>query len=171
MDFAIRTLLGSAIGSSRLYSLFFTMVVSIASFSLLLFSLFYYTSFVVSLHFVEFPAIPIYSSLPASTLVSSYPTSSTPSTSTTPSFVYYNSIISETSSRYEPSISSSPVPPTLAFSPSTSLSPTSSPNPQIVEEMHTVLQRRIDFIIASATQVSQIPSWQINYLTSHHTFS
>ena len=57
------------------------------------------------------------------------------------------------------------------FSPLSAAS-SSPPDSQTVQEMHTVLQRRLDFIIASVTQASQIATWQVNYLILlHHTLS
>jgi hypothetical protein len=58
---------------------------------------------------------------------------------------------------------------------STHSSPTSpSPrSPQTLQDMNTVLQRRLGFIIASATQASQIASWQVDralVLRTHLTF-
>ncbi|KAH9082166.1 polysaccharide lyase family 8 protein, partial [Lactarius deliciosus] len=100
---------------------------------------------------------------PPSTPVSSSPTLSTLSTSTIRSFVPHDPKIHQTTSTSGLSTSSHPsetVSPTPTLIPSTSPSPTSSPpDPQTVQDMDTVLQRRIDFIVASATQASQIASW------------
>jgi hypothetical protein len=140
------------------------------------FSLFYGVGFVVSLPRGAFSTTSVSSPLPADTLVPSFPASSTRSASTTRSFfphVFETTSFSGLSTSSPPSNSSSLSPTSTLFS-STSPSPTlSPPDPQTVQDMHTVLQRRLDFIIASVTQVSQIASWQVNYLMLllRHTLS
>ncbi|KAH9037249.1 polysaccharide lyase family 8 protein [Lactarius pseudohatsudake] len=125
-----------------------------------LFSLFYYLAFVVSLPLPDFSTISASSPFLTSTPVSSSPTLSTLSTSTIHSFAPYISQTASTSALSTSSHPSETVSPTPTLIPSTSPSPTSSPpDPQTVQDIDTVLQRRIDFIIASATQASQIASW------------
>jgi hypothetical protein len=51
-------------------------------------------------------------------------------------------------------------------SPRTPLSPLS---PQTLQDMNIVLQRRLGFIIASATQVSRIASWYVDRVLLLHT--
>ena len=48
------------------------------------------------------------------------------------------------------------------------LSPLSTPSPAL-QDMNTVLQRRLGFIIASANQASQIPSWQVDHPVCFYT--
>ncbi|KAF8271483.1 hypothetical protein EI94DRAFT_1720670 [Lactarius quietus] len=112
------------------------MIVSIVFF--FLFSLCYCVGFVVSHPPYGSSTFPVSSSFPASTPVLSYRVLPTPFTNISPSSV--------------PHLSHS------ASSPST-LPTLPPPDPQTVQNMDTVLQRRLSSIIAFVTQVSHIASW------------
>ncbi|KAI0307724.1 polysaccharide lyase family 8 protein [Multifurca ochricompacta] len=135
-------------------------------------SLLYFANLALCLPLGTFSTLSTASLLPSSTLVRSTPpslTSSTPTTTALPS-LSYTSNISKVISQSEQSTSSlsrststslnvsstSTLSPTTSSSPTTPVSPVSSQDSQ---DMQTVFQRRLDFIIASATQVSHIASW------------
>jgi hypothetical protein len=60
--------------------------------------------------------------------------------------------------------------PTPFSSSSSSPTPLPSPvSPQTQQDMNTILQRRLGFITASATKVSQIASWYVIYAETSPT--
>ena len=79
-------------------------------------------------------------------------------------------------SQSQSSTSSFPSSATMSRSSTPSPSPSSSPtplpspvSPQTQQDMNTILQRRLGFITASATEVSQIASWCVIYAKTSPT--
>jgi len=95
-------------------------------------------------------------------------TSPTPSSSTAPTS---GSNVPNVVSQSQSSTSLLPSSPNMfrSSTPSSCLSLPSTPlpssvSPQTQQDMNTILQRRLGFITASATQVSQIASWYVIYV-------